>query len=74
MSEKSDIEITLFIRDEKAGRYAINAKALQALGVDPAEARERVYPLKEPEESNVRLMSALPPIADISRTSRGIRH
>ena len=73
MSEKSDIEITL-IRDEKAGRYAFNAKALQALGVDPAEARERVYPLNEPEECNVRLMCALPPIADISRTSRGIRH
>ena len=47
MPEKSEHLTTPFIRDEKTGRYAFNAKALKASGVDPAEARERGYPLKE---------------------------
>jgi len=47
MPEKSDNQITLFIRDEKTGRYTFNAKALKALGFDPAVARERGYQLKE---------------------------
>jgi hypothetical protein len=51
MSEKSVNEIALFIRDEKTGRHAFNAKAMKALGVDPSEARERGYLLKEPEGS-----------------------
>jgi hypothetical protein len=50
MPEKPDNQITLFIRDE-TGRYAFNARALKALGVDPAEARERGYPLKKLEKS-----------------------
>jgi hypothetical protein len=41
MPQNSDNQITLFIRDEKAGRHAFNPKALKALGVDPTEARER---------------------------------
>jgi hypothetical protein len=45
--EESERLITLFIRDEKTGRYTFNAKALKALGVDPAEARERGNLLKE---------------------------
>ena len=52
MPEKSDTQIALFIRDEKTGRYTFNAKALKALGFDPAAARERGYQLKEPEESH----------------------
>ena len=52
MPEKSDNRITLFIRDEKTGRYTFNAKALKALGFDPAVARERGDQLKEPEESH----------------------
>jgi hypothetical protein len=43
MPERSEHQITLFIRDEKTGRYAFNAKALKALGIDPAEVRERGY-------------------------------
>jgi hypothetical protein len=52
---KSDNQVILFIRDERTGRYVFNAKALQALGVDPAEARERGYSLKEPEEPEANL-------------------
>ena len=52
MPEKSDNRITLFVRDEKTGRYTFNAKALKALGFDPAVARERGYQFKEPEESH----------------------
>ena len=55
MPENSDNQITLFIRDEKTGRYAFNAKALKALGVDADEARERGYSLKEPEYSEPNL-------------------
>jgi len=52
MPKHLDDQITLFIRDEKTGRYAFNAKALKALGVDPAVARQRGYTLKDPEESS----------------------
>jgi hypothetical protein len=40
MQEKPDNQITLFIRDEKTGRHAFDAKALKALGLDPV-ARDR---------------------------------
>jgi len=50
MTEKSDNQISFFIRDEKSGRYAFNSKASKALGVDPREARERGYALEETEE------------------------
>ena len=40
MSQNSIDHIPLFIRDEKTGRYSFNAKALRALGVDPAEASQ----------------------------------
>jgi hypothetical protein len=43
MSEKSNDEIRLFIRDEVSGRHLFNAEALQALGIDPANARARGF-------------------------------
>ena len=46
MDRKSDEEIDLFVRDEQSGRFLFNAKALQALGIDPVEAQKRGYPLK----------------------------
>ncbi|MGA7786656.1 MAG: hypothetical protein WCA56_00685 [Xanthobacteraceae bacterium] len=58
MSEKSVNEIALFIRDEKTGRHAFNAKALKALGVDPSEARERGYLLKSPKDRRRNVNSA----------------
>jgi hypothetical protein len=45
-----DHQITLFIRDEKTGRYIFNSKALKALGIDPTIARELGYPLKDSSE------------------------
>jgi len=50
MPQNSDNQITLFIRDEKTGRRAFNPRALKALGVDPAVARELGYPLQDSEE------------------------
>jgi hypothetical protein len=50
MPKHLDDQIALFIRDGKTGRYAFNAKASKALGVDPAIARELGYPLKDSEE------------------------
>ena len=51
MQENSDNQIALFVRDETAGRRAFNGLALKALGIDPAEARDRSYPLKGLEEA-----------------------
>jgi hypothetical protein len=44
-------EISLFVRDEQNGRFLFNAKALQALGINPVEAQQRGYPLKEVAEA-----------------------
>jgi hypothetical protein len=43
----SENQIALFVRDERTGRRVFNAQALKALGIDPAEARDRGYPLKD---------------------------
>jgi hypothetical protein len=58
VDRKSDEEIDLFVRDEQSGRFLINAKALQALGIDPAEARERGYPLTNVAEATEELAAA----------------
>jgi hypothetical protein len=41
MEKKSDEEICLFIRDEQTRRIA-----LQVLGINPVEARQRGYPMR----------------------------
>ena len=51
MQENSDDQLALFVRDEKTGRRAFNAQALKALGIDPAKARDRGYPLTNLQES-----------------------
>ena len=55
MPQNSDNHIALFIRDEKTGRYTFNPKALKVLGIDPALARKRGYPLKATEETESNL-------------------
>jgi hypothetical protein len=55
MDGKSDEEISLFVRDEQNGRFLFNAKALQALGINPVEAQQRGYPLKEVAEATEEL-------------------
>jgi hypothetical protein len=47
MDTKSDENICLFVRDQHTRRIVFNAKALQVLGINPIEARERGYPMKE---------------------------
>jgi hypothetical protein len=47
METKSGEEICLFVRDEQTGRFLFNAKALQALGINPVEAQQRGYQLKD---------------------------
>jgi hypothetical protein len=51
MPENPDNQFALFVCDETTGRHAFNAQALKALGVEPAEARDRGYPLEGLEES-----------------------
>ena len=46
MQENSDNQIALFVRDERTRRRAFNAQALKVLGIDPADARDRGYPLE----------------------------
>ena len=52
VDRKSDEEICLFVRDEQSGRFLFNAKALQALGINPVEAQQRGYPLKEQDAAS----------------------
>jgi hypothetical protein len=47
MERKSGEEISLLVRDEQTERFLFNAKALQALGINPVKAQQRGYPLKE---------------------------
>jgi hypothetical protein len=51
MQENSEDQIALFVRDGTTGRRAFNAQALKALDIEPAEARDRGYPLKDLEEA-----------------------
>jgi hypothetical protein len=46
MEWKPAEEICLFVRDEQTGRFLFNAKALQALGVNPVGAQQRGYQMK----------------------------
>ena len=47
MERKPDEEICLFVRDGQTRRFLFNVKALQALGINAVEARQRGYPIKE---------------------------
>jgi hypothetical protein len=49
MDRKSDEEISIFVRNEQTGRFLFNARALQALGLDPAQMQQRGYLVKELE-------------------------
>jgi hypothetical protein len=55
MQENPDDQLSLFVRDERTGRHVFNGQALKALGIDPAEARARGYPLTNLEESQPEL-------------------
>jgi hypothetical protein len=50
MQKKSDNQHDLFTRDERSGRLAFNARAIKALGIDPAQARDRGYPITNLDE------------------------
>jgi hypothetical protein len=47
LQRQFDNQIALFVRDERTGRYVFNSQALKALGIDPAEAQDRGYQLKD---------------------------
>jgi hypothetical protein len=47
MKRKFHEEICLFLRNEQSGRCLFNPTALQALGINPTEARQRGYPMKK---------------------------
>ncbi len=47
MERRSDEEIGLFVRDEQTRRFHFNARALHALGINPMQAQQCGYLLKE---------------------------
>jgi hypothetical protein len=47
MERQSDEQISLFVRDKQTGRFVFNAKALQALGINPLEAQQCGYQMKQ---------------------------
>ena len=47
MQTETAQELCLFVRDPTTGRIVFNAKAIQALGLSPAEVAERGYPLDD---------------------------
>jgi hypothetical protein len=47
MERQSDAEINLFVRDEQTGHIHFNAKALRALGINPKQAQQCGYLLKD---------------------------
>jgi hypothetical protein len=51
MERKSVEEISLFVRDERTGRFYFNAKALHAMGISPIQAQQCGYLLQEPPDA-----------------------
>jgi hypothetical protein len=45
MQIEADQDVSLFVRDRVTGRLVFNSKALEALGLSPAELAERGYPV-----------------------------
>lgn len=43
MQTETDTQLPLFIRDPATGRYGFNSKAIEALGLSPAELARRGY-------------------------------
>ena len=46
MQIDSDAQLSLFVRDLATGRFVFNSKAIEALGLSPAELVQRGYPLE----------------------------
>jgi len=61
MKIKSDDEISLFVRDEQTGRFMFNARALQALGLNPMQAKQRGYFVEELSERSATAPSSNAP-------------
>jgi hypothetical protein len=45
MQIEADAELSLFVRDQTTGRLVFNSKAIEALGLSPAELAQRGYQL-----------------------------
>ncbi len=48
MSENSDKQLALFVRDEKTGRLAFTVQALKALGINPARRENELPSARKP--------------------------
>ena len=45
MQIEADAEVSLFVHDQTTGRLVFNSRAIEALGLSPAELAQRGYPL-----------------------------
>jgi hypothetical protein len=61
MDRNTDEEISLFVRDEKTGRFMFNDRAVQALGLDPIRLRQRGFPVSVPEDAVTAAEQITPP-------------
>ena len=61
MQIKAEAEVSLFVRDQITGRLVFNSKAIEALGLCPAELAQRGYALDSgatrPINSAIRMTS-----------------
>jgi hypothetical protein len=81
MSGTADKLITLFFREKDSGRHVFNARALQALGIDPALASQRGYPIStvaadrgtEAKSEQKKIALSIPPAAESWAPSARIR-
>ena len=46
MQIEADVSVSLFVRDEVTGRLVFNPRAIEALGLSPAELARRGYLLE----------------------------
>jgi hypothetical protein len=45
MQIQADSEVSLFVREPVTGRLVFNSKAIEALGLSPAQLAQRGYPM-----------------------------
>jgi hypothetical protein len=63
MQIEADEEVSLFLRNPMTGRLVFNLKAVQALGLSPAELAQRGYPIGGESDS--------PPIVPADQSPSG---
>lgn len=67
MQIQADTEVSLFVRNRVTGRLVFNPKAIEVLGLSPAELAQRGYPL----DSEVASPAIVPEDGPVSVSANG---